>query len=183
MNKVILMPMQPKWLAKILNGEKTIEIKKTMPKCELPIDVYLYCTKTNKKGWCMVGINGNETYYQKYDRNAVSSPDYNYSGNGKVVAKFTLKWCDKRSIAELTHSLSDFNTFLKRAGIDWYKNSKEFHDYVGEKDYIYAWHIDNLVIFDKPMELREFSTSPYSDWIEYRVHKAPKIWQYAWLSE
>lgn len=33
---------------KILNREKLIEIRKTMPKCELPIDVYLYCTNTPK---------------------------------------------------------------------------------------------------------------------------------------
>ena len=32
MNKVILMSIQPKWLVKILNGDKTIDIRKTMPK-------------------------------------------------------------------------------------------------------------------------------------------------------
>lgn len=45
MKKAILMAIKPQYLFKILNGEKTIEIRKTIPNCELPIDVYLYCTK------------------------------------------------------------------------------------------------------------------------------------------
>lgn len=47
MNKVIIISEQPKGLAKILNGDKRIDIRKTMPKCELPIDVYYFCTKRN----------------------------------------------------------------------------------------------------------------------------------------
>ena len=43
--KEILISIKPKWVEKILNGEKTIEIRKTMPKCELPCKVYIYCTK------------------------------------------------------------------------------------------------------------------------------------------
>jgi len=45
MKKAILISIRPEWVAKILNGEKTIEIRKTMPKCRFPIDVYIYCSK------------------------------------------------------------------------------------------------------------------------------------------
>lgn len=185
MKKVILMSIQPKWLVKILNGEKTIEIRKTMPKCELPIDVYIYCTKTNKKGWCMVGINGNETYYQKYDRNAVYSSGHNYIGNGKVVAKFTLNKCYELEYED-TYGESYFwkNTVI--SGRELCKKSClddcELDDYSNGKT-LYAWHIDDLVIFNEPMELREFSASPYTDWVEYRVRKAPKSWQYIYIKE
>ena len=58
--KSILISIKPKWVAKILNGEKTIEIRKTMPKCDLPIDVYIYCTK--EKGYsklCKYPCNNN----------------------------------------------------------------------------------------------------------------------------
>jgi predicted transcriptional regulator len=60
MNKVIILSVQPQWLVKILNGEKTIEIRKSIPKCDYPIDVYLYCT--NAKPFLMVGRNDNKTY-------------------------------------------------------------------------------------------------------------------------
>ena len=43
--KKILISIKPKWVAKILNGEKTIEVRKTAPKCELPCEVYIYCSK------------------------------------------------------------------------------------------------------------------------------------------
>ena len=42
--KNIMISIKPQYVEKILNGEKTIEIRKTMPKCELPCKVYIYCT-------------------------------------------------------------------------------------------------------------------------------------------
>jgi len=45
MTKSIILSVRPEWVAKILNGEKTIEIRRNAPKCDLPIDVYIYCTK------------------------------------------------------------------------------------------------------------------------------------------
>lgn len=47
-NKSILMSIQPQWLAKILNGEKTIEIRKKFPKDYVGW-VYIYCTKGKEK--------------------------------------------------------------------------------------------------------------------------------------
>ena len=43
--KAILMSIQPKWCEKIVNGEKTIEVRKTRPKLETPFKVNIYCTK------------------------------------------------------------------------------------------------------------------------------------------
>ena len=43
--KSILISIKPQYVADILNGYKTIEIRKTKPKCELPCKVYIYCTK------------------------------------------------------------------------------------------------------------------------------------------
>lgn len=153
--KKILLSIQPQWVEKILNGEKTIEIRKIMPKCELPARVYIYCTKGNPQ------ISKHKLPMSKLGGLEIVKL------NGKVVAEFILKWCDKRSIAGLTHSTSDFNTFLKRAGINWYKNSKEFYDYVSKKDYIYAWYISDLKIYDNPKELSEFG-----------LIKAPQSWCY-----
>lgn len=45
--KAILISIQPKWVEKILNGEKTIEIRKRFPKDYVGW-VYIYCTKDNK---------------------------------------------------------------------------------------------------------------------------------------
>ena len=180
MSKVIIMSIQPKWLAKILNGEKTIDIRKTMPKCELPIDVYLYCMK-NKTMLCDFGDNEfpykNGGYELSSDLINIKNHDAKIL-NGKVVAKFTLNKIEEImnfNWEAQTATLSPFDLSLKSC-ISIKDLNNEFID-------CKAYYIDNLVIFDKPMELREFSTSPYTDWVQYRVRKAPQSWQYAWLFE
>ena len=74
--KQILISIKPKWVAKILRGEKTLEIRKTAPK-ELPCEVFIYCTK-----------NGEQI--SRGTLRGVLKPL-----NGKVVAKFTLNKVDK----------------------------------------------------------------------------------------
>ena len=68
--KAILMSIKPKYVAKILNGEKTIEIRKKFPKDYVGW-VYIYCTKDKKhpvapfhfkEGWFYKEYNDN-TYY------------------------------------------------------------------------------------------------------------------------
>lgn len=44
--KSVLISTQPKWVEKIAKGKKTIEVRKTAPKCEVPFKCYIYCTKT-----------------------------------------------------------------------------------------------------------------------------------------
>ena len=43
--KSILLSIKPEWLCKILNGEKTIEVRKKFPKDYVGW-VYLYCSKS-----------------------------------------------------------------------------------------------------------------------------------------
>ena len=47
--KAILISIRPKWVEKIASGEKTIEVRKTRPKIEMPFKCYIYCTKPSKK--------------------------------------------------------------------------------------------------------------------------------------
>ena len=42
--KSVLISIRPKWVEKIANGQKTIEVRKTAPK-EVPFKGYIYCTK------------------------------------------------------------------------------------------------------------------------------------------
>ena len=67
--KAIMISIQPKWVAKILNGEKTIEIRKSMPKCDLPIKVYIYCTKEKILG-SLIKV-GSEENIKTFGKNAI----------------------------------------------------------------------------------------------------------------
>ncbi len=56
--KSVLISIQPKWVEKIANGEKTIEVRKTAPKCGLPFKAYIYCTKSIRAHVFHMYING-----------------------------------------------------------------------------------------------------------------------------
>lgn len=142
--KSILISIKPKWVAKILNGEKTIEIRKTAPKCELPIDVYIYCTK-----------NDNGLRY------------WGYHMGGRIFAKFTLKKIERIYITPKlqmkTFSLSPEKLYESSC-----LDEEKICDYL-TKGNGYTWHISDLQIFDKPRELSDFKQwkIPYSKRIKW----------------
>ena len=196
------MSIQPKWLAKILDGEKTIDIRKTMPKCELPIDVYLYCTKGKKY------LHHDHMFLTDNDRLFLSSKIELPRGfilNGKVVVKFTLnkveEVVDNGSSYRINNDVAHTNEVARNSCLDF----KEMKEYLGGKNG-YAWHIDNLVIFDKPKELSDFygiihypkgqfltpDICNYGEGYEedeeqclksFKVNKAPQSWQYAYVKD
>ena len=132
--KSILISIKPRYVAKILNGEKTIEIRKSYPKCDLPIEVYIYCTKDRK----------DYLYCDKDYAEYLLLPQDFGRLNGKVIAKFTLN--------EITMP------FLKDITKASCLTVEELREYLQGKP-CYAWHIDNLEIFDEPKELSEFKTN------------------------
>ena len=46
MSKAVMLSIRPKWCEKIVNGNKTIEVRKTRPKTETPFKCYIYCTQS-----------------------------------------------------------------------------------------------------------------------------------------
>ena len=45
MNKAVMISIQPKWCELIASGKKTIEVRKSEPKLDIPFQVYIYQTK------------------------------------------------------------------------------------------------------------------------------------------
>lgn len=170
--KSILISIKPKWVAKILNGEKTIEIRKSMPKCDLPIDVYIYCSKDKSV------LRGVSAYAHLPHPRMDGKPTIRFNKdfpvlNGKVVAKFTLnkveeiRFDDKE--VQRKACLTEDELF------DYLFVNEPYHEDMKKG---YAWHIDDLVIFDEPKELSEFIQSKRKNYEEPAVQKAPKSWCY-----
>lgn len=135
----ILISIKPEWVEKILNGEKTIEIRKSIPKCKLPCKVYIYCTK-GKDLW----MHNKETIILG-NTNLTS-----YLLNGKVVAEFILKHFNKFDYDGLVfYEMKDL--MLKQSCL----TDLELKKYAKNKT-CYAWHIKSLKIYDNPKELSEF---------------------------
>ena len=135
--KSVLMSIHPKWCELIASGKKTVEVRKTKPKIETPFKVYIYETKALYKP------NGCRHLYE---------------GKGKVIGEFV---CE---------TIFDLNEEALFAGMDEINNSvveeyscvdiDELLRYKGDKKEIYGWTISDLIIYDKPKELREFK--PYN---------------------
>lgn len=135
--KKILISIKPEWVAKILNGNKTVEIRKTMPKCELPCKVYIYETKSK---FC-------KAYFNHLDHKSHYYEDF---GKGKVVAEFTLKNIVKFDIESIIF-LGKSQELMQKSCL----GGLSLRKYLGNKTG-YAWGIDDLKIYDKPKELSAF---------------------------
>ena len=128
MNKAVLISIKPEWCELIVNGTKSVEVRKNKPKLEMPFKCYIYCTKA-PKGWFWFG-----------------SP--NFRRDGVVIGEFVCK-----DIEELKR-----NTVFNAPALYSQSRltRDEYFGYIGNKT-AYLWYIPELKIYDKPKELSEFS--------------------------
>lgn len=138
--KSVLLSIKPKYCELIASSKKTIEVRKTKPRIETPFKCYIYQTKT--------------VYVSKNKSNGFLKPiqDKRF---GKVIGEFI---CDKilcfhyvegEEAGEYIYQIPTEigkQTCLDYGDVANYGNGKS----------LYFWHISNLVIYDKPKEMREF---------------------------
>lgn len=124
----VMISIKPKWCELIASGEKTIEVRKTMPKLETPFKCYIYCTK--------------EFYNSDY-----------MPKNGRVIGEFICNGIyDFRADDDYAYGIYDIDDDLVlRTCLE---NGKLW-DY-GKGKPLYGWNISDLKIYDKPKELSEF---------------------------
>lgn len=140
--KSVLISIQPKWVEKIIKGEKTIEVRKTAPK-EVPFKCYIYMTQGTYKDLCLYS-------------------EYIYQNRMKVIGEFICDEIEELHEWELSPQgkFADFErerleNFLTAACL----SEEEVVRYRENLPYckpLYGWHISDLKIYDKPKELSEF---------------------------
>lgn len=139
MSKAVMLSIRPKWAEKIVNGEKTIEVRKTRPKKETPFKCYIYCTLPK---------------YPHEDFIVTDYPRPQFYGGGKVIGEFT---CDRIFPINVFDNGGIQNWFfehMERSCLTY----EELADYIGNGRTGHGWHISNLKIYDTPKELIEFHT-------------------------
>ena len=131
--KSVLISIQPKWCELIANGEKTVEVRKTRPRIDVPFKVYIYETQGRA-----------ETPFVDEDGHEI------FKGRGQVIGEFV---CEKITKAECGKycTLSPSQTKVDALDLLEYADTKP----------VYGWHISDLVIYDDPKELSEFRLSEY----------------------
>lgn len=158
--KSVLISIQPKWCEKIAIGEKTVEIRKTRPKLDVPFKVYIYCTNTRPYlVWGDV-FRGNWetefTHLSGYNRKEAERIWDVF--NGKVMGEFV---CNNLTYIEAGYDTNGDKHLYNIAFVEQRMciPYNELHEYLyksRENCGGWAWHISNLEIYDTPKELSEF---------------------------
>lgn len=159
--KAVLISIQPKWCELIASGKKTVEVRKTKPKLEMPFKVYIYCTK-GETVYLPKDIFGNEPL------------------NSKVIGEFVCNQIDTYD-DDTIHTFSH-EEYSKWNDFDLYNSCihpEDFEHYAND-NWLYGWHISNLVIYDKPKELSEFIglRKTKFGYEPIKITKPPQSWCY-----
>lgn len=143
MSKAVLISINPLWCEKIASGKKTIEIRKTRPKLQLPFKCYIYCTMDHP----YISVSCGELDKLNYRTNTVGRC------NGKVIGEFV---CDRIFPIDVYDNgcIRDWNFERMWQACLPYEGIAA---YIGREKRGYGWHISDLKIYDTPKDLSKFS--------------------------
>lgn len=174
--KSVLISIKPKWCELIASGKKTIEVRKTRPKCDTPFKCYIYCTlselltRSHYNGEIYVATS--KKHQKALERNG------NTTLSGKVIGEFVCKnmTCIQADI-DFQGEKHLYNTaFIENRMC---LNDEELFNYIyeGKRNEGYGWHISDLVVYDKPKSIKEFYH--YGAVRGAKVTRPPQSWCYA----
>ena len=161
--KSVMLSIQPKWIEKIVNGEKTIEVRKSAPK-EVPFKAYIYETKgATEMPW--VDEDGH----------------FIYKGRGQVIGEFICDKVEKFVVGSLRSDDIEKPACLSYTEmINYFYKPEELDGNTAK--FGYGWHISDLKIYDKPKELSEFSKYGFGEPVPLK--RPPQSWCYVeWEAE
>ena len=133
------MSLHPKWCNLILDGKKTIEVRKRAPRLETPFKMYLYCTKPNTKdlfAFLLIRRNVNT-----------------YKATGTVCGEVTCV-----GIEEVAPPFRD-----KLDGTCL--TAKEIYAYAGIDEKLYYMRLADPIVYNMPSSLDDFGQKhPPQSW-------------------
>lgn len=146
MAKAVLISIRPKWVDKILNGEKTLEVRKTRPNMEMPFKVYIYCTAGNLSykvnGGMLCNVSGGKMVVGEFTCDNIATYSYDYCPHPEIGMDY--------DCGDSWWEIDDED--LKSACLA----EKEFRYYALGREEMYGWHISDLKIYDNPKQLSAF---------------------------
>lgn len=149
MNASVIISIRPEWVQKIFDGEKTLELRKTLPKVKPPFRCYIYCTKARYP---------HEDFLVAIDQPTAERPftsSHGYYGGGMVVAEFVCSEISRLDVPFPAYWEEVDQDALKAACLTY----GQAHDYLGHRSG-YAWHISELKIYEKPKSVWNFLKLP-----------------------
>lgn len=145
--KSVMLSIKPRYCEMIASGQKTIEVRKTRPKIETPFKCYIYCTKEFYR-------KGNGYFQEKYCGKVIG--EFVCDSIDKIHVQSDLMWehdiagFSERTLNILNNSCLSYDDMINYLGCS-------LDNYNPRKEYLYGWHISDLIIYDKPKELSKFA--------------------------
>lgn len=205
MSKAVLISIRPEWCAKIANGKKTIEVRKTRPKLETPFKCYIYCTKPSRSKMWRAGeymcFNDDELYRDEKGKikygcsiELMACDDFTEDNflNGKVIGEFV---CDEIERYAQYGYCGAFPEYMKSSPggfpateIHYFSlqlSPEELREY-GKGRPLFGWHIFDLEIYEEPRRLGTFRllnprhdfSAPGEVCLTRSIARAPQSWCY-----
>lgn len=144
--KAVLISIRPKWCEKIISGEKTVEVRKTRPRLNLPFKCYIYQTGQG-------GVIGEFVCDDIFER---------------IVQVGTSCETPKYCLCDWNMDCTPLDRIISDACLTLDELEKYLDGGAG-----YGWHISNLKIYDTPKELNEFWFPPELYCEKERCGKCP----------
>lgn len=158
--KSVLISIRPKWCKLIIDGIKTLEIRKSKPKLSTPFKCYIYCTAGSGKNTLSIPIT-DEMLLNDLIENGTMDCMNCPVGNGKVIGEFICDDIITRFPGDMVYddkgNLREEDEFVNASCLSF----DEILDYAfngSSNNVVYGWHISELKIYDKPKELSKFIT-------------------------
>nr|DAG49525.1 MAG TPA: helix-turn-helix domain-containing protein [Caudoviricetes sp.] len=185
MDKAVLLSIRPEWCKKILDGEKTMEVRKTRPRLETPFKAYIYCTMAGSDSLFMDALNRDVAAW-----NRGGWPEK----RGRVIGEFTcdeVYKVDRDSVGfNFTAPSLDLPIYTMPENNDEHRNvqreelttcltDEQLSKYLGIHPG-FGWHISDLKIYDNPRKLKEFTglQSTRFGMRPVKVQRPPQNWRY-----
>ena len=148
MNNAVLFSIKPKHCENIIIGIKKVEVRKKIPKISVPFPAYIYETKGRK----IITPTG----------------EVLHEGRGKVIGEFVCKRIDKIGKRGIDNNFDYCYLSLNKFGNDDVEieitdikksciSKDDLNKYGADVPHLYALHISDLVIYEEPKDLSEFS--------------------------
>lgn len=179
--KSVMISIKPQYCELITSGKKTIEVRKTRPKIDVPFKVYIYCTIG---GGDLYSVNGRVQKPNEIKIDLTKDTVIEQI-NGTVIGEFI---CDK--IFEIDYGIEEGVYFdgEYQNGFDTNGSGDNIAclSFVDLENYLtnnegYGWHISDLKIYDKPKEVGLFRVDGECStmWAFNRnLERPPQSWCY-----
>lgn len=152
----VLIAIRPQNCKQIIDLNKTTEVRKSKPKLDTPFKCYIYCTK--EKQQYLQSRDNMFFYLENKDFIGSHGPGLYTRLNGKVIGEFICDYINEIDIVD-----NEIMTYVQvnnkpdmfiahETCLDVDELQKYLNNKIG-----YGWHISDLIIYDKPKELSEFS--------------------------